>query len=69
MITVGQLYRARATKAESQLATVRALHTPTEGHNPKCYCGIPPHADRSCKECRSDWPCATVRALTRGDTE
>ncbi len=58
-----------ADDARNRLAAIRALHTPTNGHNPECGCGIPAHADRSCTECRTSWPCATIRALTPGDTK
>lgn len=49
--------------AAEAVARIKALHVPTNGHNPDCECGIPPHANRSCTECRTAWPCATVRAI------
>ena len=49
--------------AAEKVAAVQALHTPDEGHNPECQCGIPAHANQSCTECRAAWPCATIRAI------
>jgi hypothetical protein len=60
---------ARAEQVEAILADIRALHVPTRGHNPECECGMPPHSDRSCTECRAAWPCATIRALTTEETD
>ena len=47
----------------ARLAAVRELHRPSRGHNPECHCGIPPNADRSCLECRDDYPCRTIQAI------
>jgi len=47
----------------SKLAAVEKLHTPDEGHNPECHCGIPPNDGRDCKVCQADaWPCETIKA-------
>ncbi len=58
---------ANRNYAERIEARILALHRPSEGHNPECYCGIPPGAEKSCLHCRMPWPCETVQIVQSTD--
>lgn len=42
------------------IEVVTRLHTPGEGHNPLCHCGIEAGSGAACTECREEWPCPTI---------